>query len=219
MKQVCSNWPSRDLLAIWRRFARNLTGNAIGIRVYTEFEPWRKCLARVTGLPTRLSGGACASLFKGQFTIHLYVPDTWWLEERFDLFLHELAHIHLGHFGKRRGSYFDKENEAEAWVAVNFSEELKTIDRCIHWRRFQRESALLLKRKTIPPALKRRTRKELGDWFFITDVERTPLLPWLTEVERDLQWSVRMDVRMAGVADRLTAPTAIREKTMEVVHE
>lgn len=184
MKRMVGCWSRRELLSLWCRFAGELTGKKVTIQIYSDYGTWSRRFFRLCGLSARFGGGACVSQRSGKHIIHLYVPETRWLEERFELFLHELAHIHLGHFGERKGSCLTKEVEADAWVAVNFSQELDAIDRFVGWERWQRDPESRRKRRPVTANVRRLIREQFGNWFLVTDAEKLLLESWLQEVRQ-----------------------------------
>jgi len=177
---------SQRILGIWRQFSTDLTGKPVSIRIYRDYNEWKVCFLRVTGMHARMGGSACLSLRNGRHTIHIYVPESFRLEERFRLFLHELGHIHLDHFGKAEGSYLDKESEADAWVALNFSRELNVIDRLVHWRSYGKESYSDSDRPVISGDIMEQVRQDIGDWFIVNDKDKSALSNWINECEEEI---------------------------------
>lgn len=200
-----NDWPQEKLLSTWRQFAQDLTGKRVSIRFDTGYADWKRCLAKVTGLHPRFAGRACASLKGGRFLIYMYLPEGRRLEDSFELFLHELAHIHLGHLGESEKGLFEMEAEADVWVAVNFSEELKLIDRLSRWSNFGHESEASRDWQMIAPEVRERVRGKVANSFFLIDKDKAPLIPWLTSAKRELEDHLRWDAKMAEVANRLTA--------------
>jgi hypothetical protein len=198
-------WAEDELVSTWREFAQDLTGKKVGIKIHTEYAGWKKCVTDVTGLHPRFVDGACTSLRSGKFTIHLYVPNDRKLDERFEHFLHELAHIHLGHLGESEKGLLEMESEADVWVAVNFSDELRLIDRLRQWTYFDHESEGSRNWQMIAPEMKERVRRKVGKSFFLSDGEKAPLIPWLTGAKRELEDHLKWAGKMAEVANRLTA--------------
>ena len=175
----------------WKKFSHELIGKPVNIRIHQDYDEWKQCFSEILGFPARMSGGAFASEKESQFTIHLYVPETMVLEDRFGVFLHELAHIHLGHFGEREGDYLAKEAEADGWVAVNFSEEIKTIMRLLHWRRYGGDSESEIERPVVTQEQKERVRSEMGDWFILEDTQKSGLSKWMGTREEELAGYIR----------------------------
>jgi len=176
------------LLSIWSDFSNELTGNTINIQIHEDYDEWKRCFLKIMGFPARVSGGAFASVLNNRHTIHLYVSDTMLLEDRFSAFLHELAHIYLGHFSDAEGTLIEKEAEADGWVAVNFSEEIKTVRRFIHWRQYDCESESELAQPTVSAEEKNKVREEIGEWFVIEKEKKGRLMEWIVFCEHEL-WS------------------------------
>ncbi len=204
MEDIKSYWPPGETLALWQRFASELTGKQVSIRIYKEYGDWKECLSRVVGLHPMFAGGACMSARNEKCTIHLYLPGNYYIEDRFYLFLHELAHIYLDHAGKREGAILEMEAEADGWVAVNFAEEIKTLERLMDWHQYGKEHESTGEQKAVSSRQKAAIRKMMGDWFFLTEEDKAPLTPWFQEVEYQLQWQISMNKRMKGVYERLS---------------
>jgi len=187
MTKMKTQQSSQEILRIWRQFSHELIGVPVRIQIYRDYNEWKVIFVEVTGMPARMGGSACASLNNGKHTIHIYIPESFRIEERFKLFLHELGHIHLGHFGEREGSYLDKENEADAWVALNFSRELKVIDRLVHWQSYGKESETDRNRPVISNEIIEQVRQDMGDWFIVGDEFKSTILNWISKCEEEIK--------------------------------
>lgn len=187
---------------LWRDFAQDLTKKKVSIQIYRRLNSWQECFAKVTGLPAFAGGGACLSRRNDAFKIHLYVSEEMWIEERLNLFLHELGHIYLDHLERQEIDYPEKDVEADAWVNVNFTAELRLIKEFVHWERHQYAPILRPKEKALPPGTKRVIREQIGDRFFVTKAQKAPLASWLTECKRKVEYYERLTKRLRLNQDR-----------------
>jgi len=187
MNIVDDRWPIEKLTSTWTKFSQNLTGKKSRIQLHRDYDEWKECFAKIMGFPSRFSGGAFLSRKRNEFTIHLYLPESMTLEDRFEGFLHELAHIYLDHLGEREGGIVDCDAEADGWVFVNFSEEIRILRRLIHWRRYGEDSVSEIERPDVTQEQIDQIRSDIGDGFILKKKDKSVLSEWLRGNEEELR--------------------------------